>query len=246
MGLKSAVRPWLYPLSPAPAILLLFGCSHGATHPESKGETEVARDHILKLEEKVADLETRLTALNEKILLESSARPGTPPPPATAPVPALPTEAISAPAVESRAIPKPKASMAPSFSSNESIDRFREAKILFDSKRYPDAILEFSDFVKNEPDHALAPAAQYYLGMSYFQQREFKLAEEELNRGMLAYPHSSHIPDTLLALMKVSGELKNAANVTYYREKLLSGFPNSPQAAGIPAPVAPEPAKETE
>ena len=30
-------------------------------------------------------------------------------------------------------------------------DRFREAKILFDSKKYSDAVLEFSDFVKNEP-----------------------------------------------------------------------------------------------
>jgi TolA-binding protein len=200
---------------------------------------EVARDHILKLQEKVADLETRLTAMNEKINLESSASPKAPEShpqgdlPATAPIKTLPTEVVSAPAASSKVIPKVKAQGKPSFTSNESIDRFREAKILFDSQRYPDAVLEFSDFIKNEPDHVLAPAAQYFLGMSYLKQNEYKLAEEELSRGMLSYPHSGHIPDSLLALIEVSTALKKPGRIAYFKEKLQSQFPNSPQAKSV-------------
>jgi TolA-binding protein len=235
------MRPWLYSLYFIPALIPLSGCSHGSTHPDGRTEMDVARDHILKLQEKVADLETRLTALNEKINLESgpsqkasdSHPQGDPPP--TAPVKTLPTEVVSPPAAESKAIPKVKVQSKPTFASNESIDRFREAKILFDTKRYPDAVLEFSDFVKNEPDHVLAPAAQYYLGLSYLKQNEYKLAEEELSRGMLTYPHSAHIPDSLLALVEVSSALKKPGRVTYFKEKLQSQFPNSPQAKSLVA-----------
>ena len=210
----------------------------------------MARDHILKLQEKVADLETRLTALNEKITLESGATPKATDPhpqietPPTAPVKSLPSEVVSAPVSENKVIPKTKAQNKPSFTSNESVDRFREAKILFDSKRYSDAVLEFSDFVKNEPDHVLAPAAQYYLGLSYLKQKEYKLAEEELSRGMLSYPHSAHIPDSLLALAEVSTALKKPGRVTYFKEKLQSQFPNSPQAKSLAALRDPVPTEE--
>jgi TolA-binding protein len=159
-------------------------------------------------------------------------------------VKSLPTEVVSAPAAETKATPVAKVRAKPAFASNESVDRFREAKILFDSKRYPDAVLEFSDFVKNEPDHALAPAAQYYLGVSYLKQGEYKLAEEEFSRGMLAYPHSGHIPDTLLAMIEVSNGLKKTSKSDYYREKLLSRFPNSPQAKSVASNRAAPPAGE--
>ena len=193
----------------------------------------------MKLQEKIQDLEVRLSALNDKINLENgfsssnTTAPGAP----NSEMP-LPTAVVEAPAAHGKVIPKvasvkkAKASDAPTeaFSHSEAIDRFREAKILFDSKRYSDAVLEFSEFVKNEPEHPLAPAAQYFVGMSYINQKEYKLGEEELSRGLLAYSHSSYIPDTLVGLAEVSELLGKTSKVTYYREKLFSHFPNSPQA----------------
>ncbi len=197
---------------------------------------EIAREQIIKLQEKVQDLETRLGALNDKINLEN----GMP----SAPRSSLPTEVVTAPAAHGSVIPKAKTieKKAPpvskvkkneAFASNESVDRFREAKILFDSKRYSDAVVEFSEFIKNEPDHALAPAAQYYLGMSYYHQKEYKMAEEELSRVLLSYAHSSYIPDTLASLAQVSLVLKKPNRVLYFKEKLQSQFPNSPQAKSL-------------
>lgn len=241
-------------------LFILSGCAHrpsfnpqeeSETHPSTteevpkeKQESDRLREQMTKLQERVQDLETRLGALNDKINLENgvSVNAG-----AIAPVEkhaakekALPTEAVEAPAAHAKVIPAKaakgvtkKSTGAAAFTSNESVDRFREAKILFDSKKYSDAVLEFADFVKNEPDHALAPAAQYYLGLSYLNQKEYKLAEEELSRGLLSYSHSSYVPSSLLALSEVSEKLNKPNKVTYYKEKILANFPNSPQAKAL-------------
>ncbi len=200
----------------------------------------MTREQIQKLQEKIQDLEVRFAAMNEKINLENAASSERPPAAPPAPVKSLPVEVAHPPVAQSKVIPQSHGSAKPAFASNEVVDRFREAKILFDAKRYSDAILEFSDFLKSDPAHPLAASAQYHLGMSYHRQREFKLAEEELSRGLIAYPHSGHVPDTLLALAEISDALKKESRSQYFREKLLSQFPNSPQARGITSPL-PEP-----
>ncbi len=195
------------------------------------------------------DLETRISALNDKINLTQ----GVPP----TPTGHTPLEVVSTPAAHAQVIPQSKAApkalpkKAPvthlatpatrktSFASDPAIDRFREAKILFDTRRYSDSIVEFSDFIKNDPDHPLAPSAQFHLAMGYLEQKEYKLAEDEFNRVLLSYPHSSHVPDALLALHRVSEALKKAPRALYFKEKLLSQFPNSPQARAFSAPAAP-------
>ena len=214
------------------------------TEPAPAPVTESVESRISKLQDRILDLETRISALNDKINLTQ----GVPPSPGSA----TPVEVVELPAAHAAVIPQsktgakaaaPRKSPAPArthskahgaaFASDPALDRFREAKILFDTKRFPDSVVEFSDFLKNDPEHPLASSAQYHLGMSYFEQKEYKLAEDELNRLLLSYPHSSHVPDALLALHRVSEALKKAPRATYYKEKLLSQFPNSPQAKSM-------------
>jgi TolA-binding protein len=236
--------------------LMLQACSHVQTAPQmaeanvaqappAQTETELARQQLSKLQDRVQDLEVRLAALNDKINLENGAPNSSSSSTSTSPTSKMQTETVEVPPAHGKVIPTKKAIKAhpevvgvtkendSSASSTEAVDRFREAKILYDTKRYSDSVLEFSEFVKNESDHPLAAAAQYYVGMSYLKQNEYKLAEEELSRGLLSYSHSSYVPDTLLALAKVSEDLKKPTKVTYYREKLLTNFPNSPQAKGL-------------
>jgi tol-pal system protein YbgF len=235
MGLKTSIRPAVYRLLGFTILLGTASCSHTPKSGQPSTDPDAARDLILKLQEKIGDLEVRLSALNDKINLENSAKPlpqetvSVASPVMTAPAPAA---SKTKPVVEERIAPVAATgrSIPPAFASDEAIDRFREAKILFDSKRHSDAILEFASFLKNHPDHPLAASAQYHLGMSYFDQKEYKLAEEELSRGLITYPHSSHIPDTLLALGRVSELLNKETRATYYKEKLQSQFPHSPQA----------------
>ena len=233
-------------------LLCSFACATRAPHedaqatekPDGMQVQDQTQTQVAKLQDKIQDLETRLNALNDKINLENGGKPATGNPGAekseaaeneidkaavkdasTKPVSQLPKKAVVLPAAHAQGVPN--------FVQDEAVDRYREAKILFDSKRYSDSIVEFANFVKNNPDHTLAAGAQFYVGMGYFQQGEFKLAEEEFNRGLIAYPHSEFVPDTLLALATTSFKLKKTTRVTYYKQKLLSSFPNSPQAKGI-------------
>lgn len=197
-------------------------------------------EHFLTMEEKVLELEVRLNALNEKLDLLSAEHPE-PETKVEAKVEVkpeaekkLPEKKVDTPpATKNSAIPKPfkpASKFAESFQQDEATDRYREAKILYDTKKYSDSILEFSEFIKDNPRHIFASNAQYFIGMSYLQQKEYTIAEEELNRVLINYPHSNAIPDTLLALVQVSENLKKSSRVTYYREKLTGHFPNSPQA----------------
>ena len=250
-------------------VLGLVSCAHNPPNfskPDTASDAPAVKsgdsdhDQIAKLQEKIQDLETRLGALNDKINLEngvSNSNPTLPvkelPGAPSKPAQAVPTSVVEIPPAHAKVVPTTSVEKktkvikmsGDNTSHSEAIDRFREAKILYDSKRYSDAVLEFSEFVKNESEHPLASAAQYYVGMSYFNQKEYKLAEEELSRGLLSYPHSSYIPDTLLALSKVSEMLKKPTKVTYYREKLMSHFPNSPQAKKLNSAHVPETAPET-
>jgi TolA-binding protein len=197
------------------------------------------RDMVNKLQDKIQDLETRISALNEKINVQNGG------PSSSVGTTDLPMQMVQKPVADTQAIPhskvntrgkasKKEAAVSPiEAESNEAVDRYREAKILYDSKRFSDAVLEFAEFVKNEPDHSLAPGAQYYVGMSYFQQKEYKLAEEELSRGLVSYPHSNYVPDYLLGLSKTSAALGKSDKEIYFKQKLLAAFPNSPQAKGI-------------
>jgi tol-pal system protein YbgF len=217
---------------------ILAGCASQSSNTHKDSEPAAA-EHIAKLEDKIIDLETRLTALNDKINLEEAEKPAASAKPANAkPVEAsLPTEKVQpAAAAKNAVIPrssKPQSKFAESFQQDDATDRYREAKIIYDSGKYADAILEFSDFVKDNPRHVLASNAQYFIGMSYLQQKEYKIAEEEFSRVLINYPHSNAIPDALLALVKVSDHLQKPARVTYFKEKLNSHFAQSPQAKAV-------------
>lgn len=217
---------------------MLAGCASQSSSSKKDSEITAAHEQIAMLEDKIMDLETRLTALNEKINLEDAEKKPLETKSADAkPETKLPVEKVQpAAAAKNVVIPrpsKPQSKFAESFQQDESTDRYREAKILFDTGKYADAVLEFSDFVKDNPRHALASNAQYFIGMGYLQQKEYKIAEEEFSRVLMNYPHSNAVPDTLLGLIKVSDQLQKPARSTYFKEKLNSHFANSPQAKAV-------------
>ena len=221
---------------------MLTSCASKSSDTKPNPELKAANEHIAKLEDKVVELETRLTALNDKINLEEGDKPAKLEAEAK-PQTELPTEKVQPTAAARNATisphsnprPKPQTKIAETFQQDEATDRYREAKILYESQKPADAILEFSDFVKDNPRHPLASNAQYFIGMAYLQQKEYKLAEEELSRVLVNYPYSNAVPDTLLALVKVSDLLQKPARVTYFKEKLTSHFANSPQARRLSA-----------
>lgn len=164
-----------------------------------------------QLQQRVMDLEMRITALNDKLNLLSNGGSSAPAPKV---IQELPTEVVKTPVASARNTGPTQIQLT------EITDQYREAKILFDSKRFADSNLEFSEFVKNNPSHPLASMAQFYVGQSYFEQKEYKLAEEEWNRGMIAYSKSQAVRDYLEGLKKVAVLNQQNAKVEILDQKL--------------------------
>lgn len=184
------------------------------------------------LEEKIAGLSDKLNSAQSHIeILNQSQKMKT-----TTVGPSVVDQAGTVPAVEN-AENSPKAEI----SSNESIDRYRNAMILFEGGKYPEAMLEFNAFLKSYPDHVFAGSAQFYMGECYYKQGELKLAAEEFQRVVSSYDQSSHVPDALMRLSMTQDGLKQPKQAIRNRQLLLSLFPQSPaakevlEAKGLPA-----------
>jgi len=60
----------------------------------------------------------------------------------------------------------------------------------YQAEKYLDAIEYFQAIVYNYPGESVVDTAQYYLGLSYFGQKDYKLASVEFNRLLQNYPSS--------------------------------------------------------
>jgi tol-pal system protein YbgF len=96
---------------------------------------------------------------------------------------------------------------------------------------YDDAISEFREFIKNHTDPVRVPAAQFYIGQAYFDQRKFDQAVDQFDMLLQKYPSSDRkclalyrkgqalvglndIPKAQAALSMVSTECPNTQEAT--------------------------------
>jgi TolA-binding protein len=121
------------------------------------------------------------------------------------------------------------------FTQDEATETFRNAMILFKTEKYPEAVLAFSEFIGKNPNHILAGSAQFYIGESYFKQKEYKIALQEFHQLLKSYDRSTHVPDTLSRMAETEEALKQAPSAAQFKQLLLSTFPQSP-AASLPKP----------
>ena len=63
---------------------------------------------------------------------------------------------------------------------------------------YQGAIVAFQNFLKQYPKSNLAPRAQYWIGDSYFNLRDYRLAISSQQTLLKTYPDSPTVPDAIL------------------------------------------------
>jgi len=129
------------------------------------------------------------------------------------------------------------------FMNDETIQKFRDAMILFEAEKYSEAILQFTNFLREYADHSLAGVAQFHIGECYYKQKEYKLAAEEYRRVLVSYDRSSYVSDSLLRLAEVEERLNQKDSAEKNRQLLSSLFPHSPAAVAVAATshVGPQP-----
>ncbi len=224
----------------------VIGCSTAPTREEYEShleKQESLESEVSRLKDLVGDLETRLQAMNEKVSLTTTGALPQPAGPARAESPKIPVKIHqSAPAQKIKPVLKSDSPMGDNSESSaqrenpmdhEALDRFREAQILFEAQKFSDALIESAQFVKNFPSHVLAPRAQFMMGLSYFKQSEFKLAEEEWTRGVMKYGSTASAPDYLRGLYEVSQATGQNEQAEKYKSQLMISFGESPAARAL-------------
>jgi len=74
-------------------------------------------------------------------------------------------------------------------------------------RQFGDAEAGFRTFLQKYPDHSLAGSAQYWLGETYYAQRDYKQAAQAFLSGYKQYPNSRRAPDSLVKLGISLGQL---------------------------------------
>jgi tol-pal system protein YbgF len=131
--------------------------------------------------------------------------------------------------------PAEGASTAPRVSSRE--DQAREMKAydaasnLFRRNDFASAIEAFRAFLKDFPASSLAANAEYWIGISYANLRDYRNAIATQEALLAKHPQSPKAPDALLAIAAIQAEQGDNGSARNTLEDIIARYPSS-EAAG--------------
>jgi tol-pal system protein YbgF len=145
-------------------------------------------------------------------------------------------EAPAAPAVGTPPAAVPAAGAAPATVAAVNADAGAETRAYEAAQgqrrmgNYQGAIVAFQNFIKQYPKSNLAPRAQYWIGDSYFNLRDFKLAIGSQQTLLKTYPDSPSVPDSMLNIASSQIEMGESVIGRKTLEDLVARFPISEAA----------------
>lgn len=93
------------------------------------------------------------------------------------------------------------------------------------ARKSEEAILHFRSFLRRFPNNKLAANAQYWLGESYYDLKEYPAALEEFGKVLTRYPNSRKAPDAYYKRALTYLRIKNPSLAALEFEKLIEEFP---------------------
>lgn len=229
--------------------LALAGCATAAPKPDapSAAAAQAAEARVIELQkqlsalnQKLDGMEFKLSALNDKVdatrtsvdTIGKTRDPET----GTQEVHSHPVDSALPGKTGAVSVKKSTTDPELGFVTDGAVQTYRKAMALFDSGKYPDAVLLFSQFLDQYADHPFAGSSQFHIGKSYVLQNECKLAVQEFARVLTSYDRSPHVPDALQQMAQCEDSLKETKQAASHRQMLMSLYPNSPAARSQPAP----------
>lgn len=210
-----------------------------------RGQIEVLNNNVENTSKRqrdmYLDLDTRVRRFEQQ---------GGVPPPAAAEPGATPPAPAAAGAVKPAAgatAPVPPAAAIMTVDPGVETRAYESAQAERRLGNYQGAIVAFQNFIKQYPKSNLAPRAQYWIGDSYFNLRDFRLAIASQQALIKTYPDSPTVPDAMLNMASSQIEMGESAAGRKTLEELMAKFPISDAAdkakrrlaAQNSAPVAP-------
>ena len=87
----------------------------------------------------------------------------------------------------------------------------------------------FEEFLNRNPDHELAPDAQYHVARTYQEQGDESRAVDAYQRVTEMYPASGRAPSALLYRGQIEAARGNTAVARRLFQQITTGYPDSPE-----------------
>ena len=130
-----------------------------------------------------------------------------------------------------KAEPEAVPAKRPMVEAPEDYKKIYDAAYLEVTRRsYDLAVSGFREFISKYPHSNLADNARYWIGESYYAQRQFKEAALEFERVIGDYPNQDKVPAAMLKAGLCRQELGEKAKADQLWQKLLKQYPKSPEA----------------
>lgn len=108
-------------------------------------------------------------------------------------------------------------------------DEYRIGLRAFQTQQFDNAIQQFRSFQRKYPNSDMADDAQYWIGESYFNQKDYNRAILEFN-DVLKYRKGDRVPAALLRQAQAFLEIGDKTDARLILQKLLNDHPNSEEA----------------
>ncbi len=108
---------------------------------------------------------------------------------------------------------------------------YQAAFNLLKDGKYDEAAAALRDFLARNPQHELAPNAQYWLGEAHYVRRDFAAALAAFKSLLDTYPGTRKAPDALLKVGYCQYELKQPGPARATLTRVVQEFPDTPAAA---------------
>ena len=105
------------------------------------------------------------------------------------------------------------------------------ASNLFRRNDFSSAVDAFRAFLKDYPQSQLAPNAEYWIGISYANLKDYRNALATQEQLLTKHPQSSKAPDALLAIAAIHADQGDTGSARNTLEDIIARFPAS-EAAG--------------
>ena len=196
-----------------------------------RGQIEVLSNNIeagaKRQRDMYVDLDARMRRFEQNPGAPPPAAPAGAPPVVGAP-PAAAPPAVGSPGIAVATAPPSAVVAGPATPEEARIYEAAQAQRRIGN--YPAAIASFQNFVKQFPNSTLAHRAQYWIGDSYYNQRDYKNAIANQQRLLSSYPDSASVPDGLLNMASSYIEMGDMANARNTMDTIVARYPTSDAA----------------
>ncbi|HEY6821276.1 MAG TPA: tol-pal system protein YbgF [Burkholderiales bacterium] len=136
----------------------------------------------------------------------------------------LKLEKVQTATTEKPANAEPEASAAEQKAYQAALDQFKLGN-------YPLAVAAMQGFLVTYPSSPLASNAQYWIGMAYSGQRDYKNAITAQRKVLTSWPDSNKAPDALLSIASAQETMGDRRSAQKTLEELVAKYPASSAAA---------------